>query len=250
MHHHDARLIPKRHRLRPDPLLQPGGPKPSIATALRATMRQRRLIVHRHPIDMHGATLNAPRKPQSTAQILRKHRRRQAILSIIREPQGLLLGLNLDDRHRGPERLRAVHIHRSSHALDHHRRHMRPRRLVVLLVAANQHLRSLGQRVLDQSHITLHTRLIHQHTRRPKHQRDLLSELLLERPRHALVHQDLLRAHAHLPTMHKRALGALRRRKLQIRILPDNGGGLAAQLQQHRLQIPPGSLGNDAADQS
>ncbi|KAL1835886.1 hypothetical protein VTK73DRAFT_5276 [Phialemonium thermophilum] len=112
---------------------------------------------------------------------------------------------------------------------------------------AVQHLGSLADGVVEEPLVLLGRRGVDQHQAavlRGEDVVDRLLELLLERGAHALVHQDALRRHADLPGVEEGPERALHRRVVQVRVLPDDGRRLAAELQERRLQV----LARQAAD--
>ena len=88
--------IPPRDRLTPQKFLQPlRGIESPKTTHLDPPVRQRGLIMNRHTIDMYGPALHPPRDLQSSPQILREDRAREAVLGVIGQHDGL--GVGVDD---------------------------------------------------------------------------------------------------------------------------------------------------------
>ena len=74
-------------------------------------------------------------------------------------------------------------------------------------------------------------------------------ELLLELGADVLVNQDALSRHADLAGVEEGTEGALHSGVVQIGILPDNGGGLATELEEDRLEVLTSKLADDASDE-
>jgi len=76
----------------------------------------------------------------------------------------------------------------------------------------------------------------------------LLGELAGETVGNGVVNDDALRRHADLAGVHERAEGSGTHRVLDVGVLKDNERRLAAEFEQHRLEIARRYLGDDAAD--
>ena len=88
-------LILPCHCLRPQKLLESlRSIEPSEPTLLNASMRQVRLIMNCHVVNMYRPAVNPPRDTQAPLQILREHRRRQPILGIIRQVDRLFVAID------------------------------------------------------------------------------------------------------------------------------------------------------------
>lgn len=82
-------------RLPPHPFSQTLKSVESTKTGLlRSTMRQIRLIVHGHRVDMHSTSLDLLRNLDASLQVLGEDCRRQTILGVIRNLDGFLITLD------------------------------------------------------------------------------------------------------------------------------------------------------------
>ena len=104
--------LPIRDRLEPQKLLQsPTTVEPSPSTILDASMRQPRLIMHTHAVNMHRATLNLPCHGQRSREVLGEHAGRQTVLGVVGDGDGLGRARDGEQADAGAEALGVVDLH-------------------------------------------------------------------------------------------------------------------------------------------
>ena len=92
-------------------LKTPMSVKPAPATLLDATMRQSRLIMYTHRVDVNRTTLNLLRYPDTSGKTARKDCTRETIIGVIGNSDRLLLRLEWNQADTRTKALRVVQVH-------------------------------------------------------------------------------------------------------------------------------------------
>lgn len=128
----------------------------SPTTLLDTTMRQNRLVMHAHLVDMYCAAVNLFGYPKPRAQVRREDGPREPVLGVVGNLNGLVFRLKGDERDAGTKGLGVVDVHvlldvcddKGSDAV-----------LVVLLaealLVAEKEFGAFGRRVCDQFAVLL-----------------------------------------------------------------------------------------------
>ena len=199
---------------------------------------------------MNSARLDALGEAETGPQVLGEDGSGQSVLGVVGDAQGLLLGLDLDQAHRRAERLGLVDVHLGRDLGDDNGPHAGLGRLGGVEVAGEDR-GALAHGVVEQLLDLVDGAAVDKHGRVAAGGEDGLDgggELLLELGADLLVHQDPLGAHADLAREQEGAQDALLGGEVQVGVLPDDGGGLAAQLEHDGLQVLAAQAADDAAD--
>ena len=213
-------------------------------------MRQVGLVVNRHVVDVNATGLDALGHAEGGPQVLGEDGSRQSVLGVVGDAQGLLLRLDLDQAHRGAERLGLVDVHLGRDLADDDGAEAGRGGLGGVEVA-DEHVGALADGVVEQLLDLLDGGAVDEYRRvllGGEHDLDHVGQLLLELGADLLVHQDALSAHADLAGEQEGAEGALLGSEVQVGVLPDDGGGLATQLEHDGLEVLAAEAADDAAD--
>src|SRR3954470_7786677 len=120
--------------------------EPAPARRLAAAERPRRLVLRGRAVDVADAELDLARDGHARVGVAGEDGRGQAVLRVVRDADRVVLGVGVDDRDDGTERLLGVQPHLRRDAGDDRR----AQDVVAEVVAAGEHLRALAARVFDQ----------------------------------------------------------------------------------------------------
>lgn len=247
----DAKSAVKGYVLGPRPLIQPrGGVEASITTGFGTAVGQGALIMYRHAVDVDRPRLNLLGKAQSSPQILREDGRCQPVLGVVGDANGLLLGLDVHDRNSGSERFSLVNVHVGGDVVDDNGPQPRVAALLRLRISVEDGGAALCG-IRDELLVLLSGSAADENGGFAvgwEHGGDCGGQLLSEGVLDGLVDEDSLRGHADLAAVDEGAEGAVLGGKIQVGVLPHDGGGLAAQLQYNGLEMLSCQLGNGSAD--
>ena len=221
-----------------------------VAAGLDAAEGHLRLVVDGRPVDVANARFDLLRHPQPAAEVAGEDRRRQAVFGVVGDLDRLLLAVDPDDGDHRPERLLLIDAHRRRDPVDDGRLHHR-----AVAGAAGEHSCALAGRVADQAGDAAHRLgadagaeddVIPRVARRQGRgaRRQFLEELIGD----PVVEDDLLRRHADLAGIGKGAEDAGIDRRVDIGVVEDDQRRLAAELEEHRLEVARGKRRDDPAD--
>lgn len=214
-------------------------------------MRQGGLVVDGHGVDVDGAALDLARDPETPAQVLGVDGAREAVVGVVGDGDGLVVGLHHVQRHGGAEGLGVVDVHALLDVLDDDGPHPGRAGLGVVRVAVDGG-GALGHGVGEQRLVLGHGQrgheLRHAHAPLGLGAEDLvhgLPERGAEGVGHLGVHQDAFGGHADLARVQEGAERALQRRGRDVGVLAHDGGRFAAEFHHARLEEFTGLRGDD-----
>lgn len=114
-------LISPRNRLRPLKLIQSHTPtEPSKPTLLRAPMRQIRLVVHGHVVDVHGARFDLASDAQAGGEVFGEDCGAEAVFGVVCDGEGGGFGAEGEEGDGGAEGFCAVDFHLGCYGCDNY----------------------------------------------------------------------------------------------------------------------------------